>query len=88
MPGRANGSCRLPNAESTSNNAIPLAPALTAFLLSVVVRVQRVAHCEWLRAAHVLHTILRLERFPSDDTIRNFFLCFSQGHVEAFWRPL
>ncbi len=28
------------------------------------------------------------ERFPSDDTIRNFFLRFSQAHVEAFWRPL
>jgi len=32
--------------------------------------------------------MLGLERFPSDDTIRNFFLRFSQGHVEAFWRPL
>jgi hypothetical protein len=32
--------------------------------------------------------MLGLERFPSDDTIRNFFLRFAQGHVEAFWRPL
>jgi len=23
-----------------------------------------------------------------DDTIRNFFLRFSQAHIEAFWRPL
>ena len=29
-----------------------------------------------------------LERFPSDDTIRNFFLRFSQAHIQAFWRPL
>ncbi len=78
----------LPFAEPTSNNAIPLAHSLTAFLLAVVVGAQRFAHCEWLRADHVLHTLLGVERFPSDDTIRNFFLRFSQGHVEAFWRPL
>jgi hypothetical protein len=62
----------LPFAEPTSNNAIPLAHALTAFLMSVVVGAQRFAHCEWLRADPVLHTMLGLERFPSDDTIRNF----------------
>ena len=78
----------LPFAEPTSNNAIPLAHSLTAFLMSVVVGAQRFAHCEWLRADHVLHALLGLERFPSDDTIRNFFLRFSQGHIEAFWRPL
>jgi hypothetical protein len=78
----------LPFAEPTSNNAIPLAHALTAFLMSVVVGAQRFAHCEWLRADRVLHALLGLERFPSDDTIRNFFLRFSQGHIEAFWRPL
>jgi hypothetical protein len=78
----------LPFAEPTSNNAIPLAHSLTAFLMSVVVGAQRFAHCEWLRADRVLHALLGLERFPSDDTIRNFFLRFSQGHVEAFWRPL
>ena len=75
---------RLPFAEPTSNNAIPLAHALTAFLMSVVVGAQRFAHCEWLRADRVLHVLLGLERFPSDDTIRNFFMRFSQGHIEAF----
>ena len=78
----------LPFAAPTSNNAIPLAHSLTAFLMSVVVGAQRFAHCEWLRADQVLHALLGLERFPSDDTIRNFFLRFSQGHIEAFWRPL
>jgi Transposase DDE domain group 1 len=78
----------LPFAEPTSNNAIPLAHCLTAFLMAVVVGAQRFAHCQWLRADRVLHALLGLERFPSDDTIRNFFLRFSQGHVEAFWRPL
>jgi len=73
---------------TTSNNAIPLAHSLTAFLMSVVVGAQRFAHCEWLRADRVLHALLGLERFPSDDTSRNFFLRFSQAHIEAFWRPL
>ena len=78
----------LPFAQPTSNNAIPLAHALTAFLISVVVGAQRFAHCEWLRADHLLHAMLGLPRFPSDDTIRNFFLRFSQARIEAFWRPL
>jgi hypothetical protein len=78
----------LPFAEPTSNNAIPLAHSLTAFLMSVVVGAQRFAHCEGLRAGRVLHAMLGLERFPSDDTLRNFFLRFSQAHSEAFWRPL
>lgn len=82
------GSRRLPFAEPTSNNAIPLAHCLTAFLMSVVVGAQRFAHGEWLRADRVLHALLGLERFPSDDTIRNFFLRFSRAHLEAFWRPL
>jgi len=78
----------LPFAEPASNNAIPLAHSFTAFLLSVVVGARRFAHCQWLRADHVLHALLGLERFPGDDTIRKFFLRFSQGHIEAFWRPL
>jgi hypothetical protein len=78
----------LPFAEPTSNNAIPLAHCLTAFLMSVVVGARRFAHAEWLRADHVLHGLLGLARFPSDDTIRNFFLRFGQADIEAFWRPL
>ena len=50
----------LPFAEPTSNNAIPLAHSLTAFLMSVVVGAQRFAHCEWLRADRVLHALLGL----------------------------
>ena len=78
----------LPFAEPTSHNAIPLAHSLTAFMMAVVVGARRFAHCEWLRADHVWHAMLGLERFPSDDTIRNFFLRFTQAHSEAFWRPL
>jgi len=78
----------LPFAEPASNNAIPLEQALGGFVMSVVVGAQRFAHSEWLRADRVLHAMLGMERFPSDDTIRNFFLRFSQGHIQAFWRPL
>jgi len=78
----------LPFAQPISNNAIPLAHSLTAFMMSVVCGAQRFAHCEWLRADRVLHAMLGMGRFPSDDTIRNFFLRFSQGHIETFWRPL
>jgi hypothetical protein len=79
---------QMPFPEPTSNNAIPLAHCLAAFLMSVVVGAQRFAHCQWLRADHVLHALLGVERFPGDDTIRHFFLRFSQAHIEAFWRPL
>jgi hypothetical protein len=78
----------LPFAEPNSPNAIPLAHTLTAFLLSVVAGARRFAHCQWLRADRVLHAMMGVERFPGDDTIRNFFLRFGQGQVEAFWRPL
>jgi len=78
----------LPFAEPTSPNAIPLAHTLTAFIVSVVAGARRFAHCQWLRADHVLHALLGLERFPGDDTVRNFFLRFGQAQVEAFWRPL
>lgn len=79
---------RRPFAPPASNNAIPLAHSLTAFLMAVGAGVQRFAHCEWLRADRVLHALLGLARFPSDDTIRNFFLRFSQSDIERFWRPL
>ncbi len=78
----------LPFAAPTSPNAIPLAQTLTAFLMAVVAGARRFAHCQWLRADQVLHALLGLERFPGDDTIRNFFLRFGQAQVEAFWRPL
>jgi hypothetical protein len=78
----------LPFPAPNSNNAIPLAHTFTAFLTAVVVGARRFAHTQWLRADHALHALLGLERFPGDDTIRNFFRRFSQAHVEAFWRPL
>lgn len=78
----------LPFAAASSNNAIPLAQTFTAFVVAVVSGARRFAHAQWLRADHLLHAMLGMERFPSDDTIRNFFLRFSQADIQAFWRPL
>lgn len=78
----------LPFPAPTSNNAIPLAQTFTAFVVSVVTGARRFAHTQWLRADHTLHAMLGLERFPGDDTIRNFFHRFSQAQIQAFWRPL
>src|SRR5678815_409357 len=71
-----------------SNNAIPLAHTFTAFLVSVVTGARRFAHTQWLRADHALHALLGMERFPGDDTIRNFFLRFTQAHIQSFYRGL
>jgi hypothetical protein len=60
----------LPFAAPASNNAIPLAHTLTAFIVAVVAGGRRFAHCQWLRADHALHALLGLERFPGDDTIQ------------------
>jgi hypothetical protein len=78
----------LPFAPPTSPNAIPLAHTLTAFLIAVVTGASRFAHTDWLRADRGLHAVLGIARFPGTDTVRNFFLRFTQAHIQAFWRPL
>jgi hypothetical protein len=42
----------------TSNNAIPPAQTLVAFLVSVVAGARRLAHTDWLRADKALHALL------------------------------
>lgn len=71
-----------------SPRAIPLAHTLTAFLLAVILGAQRFAHSGWLRFDKAFHALIGIERFPSDDAIRDFFHQFSQARIEAFWRPL
>jgi hypothetical protein len=71
-----------------SNNAIPPAQTLVAFLVSVVAGARRLAHTDWLRADKALHALLGIEHFPCTDTVRNLFKRFGQGHIEALWRPL
>ena len=72
----------------SSPNAIPPAQTLMAFLCSVIVGASRFAHTDWLRSDKALHAMLGIPRFPGTDTVRNFFARFSQGTIEAFWRPL
>jgi hypothetical protein len=61
---------------------------LVGFMLSVIAGAQRFAHANQLRADRALQALLGLERFPSDDTILNYFRRFTQGEIERFWRPL
>lgn len=71
-----------------SPNAIPIAHTFTAFLLSIVVGASRFAHCDWLRFDSALHAMLGFKRLPGDDAVLRFFARFTQGYVEAFFRPL
>lgn len=72
----------------TSPNAIDPAETFTAFLLSVVAGARRFAHSSLLRADVALHALLGISRFPIDDTIRNLFKRFSQGHGHRFFSGL
>jgi len=71
----------MPLPAAISNNAIPLAHTLTAFLLAVVTGASRLAHTDWLRGDRALHTILGIKRFPGDDTVRAFF---SEFHAAPY----
>lgn len=71
-----------------SPRALPLVDIFTAFLFSVVLGASRFAHCDWLRFDTALHALLGIRRFPANDAILRFFGRFSQGRIEAFFRPL
>ena len=71
-----------------SPNSIPPAQTYIAFLISVVVGARRFAHTSWLRGDRALHELLGIDRFPSDDTIRNLFLRFGMGEVVRFFEPM
>jgi hypothetical protein len=61
---------------------------LVGFILSVIAGAQRFAHTNQLRADRAFHALLGMKRFPSNDTILNYFRRFSQAEVEGFWRPM
>ncbi len=56
---------------------------LPSFLLSVLAGARRFAHTGLLRADQALQQVLGIRRFPSDDTIRNWFKRFGQGVCPA-----
>jgi hypothetical protein len=35
-----------------------------------------------------LHALLDMDRFPTDDTIRNLFRAFGMGEVQRFYEPM
>ena len=61
---------------------------LVGFMLSVIAGARRFSHANQLRADRALQALLGMNRFPSDDTILNYFRRFNQAQVEHFWRPL
>jgi Transposase DDE domain group 1 len=71
-----------------SGNHYDPGQVLVGFILSVIAGAQRFAHTNQLRADRALHALLGMKRFPSDDTILNYFRRFSQAEVERFWRPM
>ncbi len=71
-----------------SPNAIPPAQTFIAFLISVVAGARRFAHAGWLRGDKALHAMLGMERFPTDDTIRNLFRRFGMAETQRFFEPM
>ena len=71
-----------------SPNQIDPTATFTSFLIAVVLGARRFAHASWLRGDRALHTLLGLNRFPTDDTIRNLFRRFTMGNVERLFAPL
>jgi hypothetical protein len=71
-----------------SPNHIDPTATFTAFLVSVLVGARRFAHASLLRGDRALHALLGLDRFPTDDTIRNLFRRFGMGEVQRLFEPL
>ena len=71
-----------------SPNHIDPSCTFTAFLLSVLVGARRFAHAGLLRGDRALQALLGMDRFPTDDTIRNLFRAFGMGEVQRFYEPM
>jgi len=71
-----------------SPNHIDPTSTFTAFLMSVLVGARRFAHAGLLRGDRALHALLGMDRFPTDDTIRNLFRAFGMGEVQRFYEPM
>src|SRR5499427_8601826 len=72
----------------SSRNQIDPSATLICFLVSVLAGARRFAHAAWLRGDKALHTTLGVQRFPTDDTIRNLFRRFTMGNVQRLFEPL
>jgi hypothetical protein len=78
---------RLPFAYE-SNNAIRPEHTLLAFWLGVAAGARRFAHLQMLRCDRALQELCGVPRFPSDDTVRNFFRRFEAGQIAHFFPSL
>ena len=72
----------------TSPNAIDPTKTFTAFVISVLAGARRFAHTGLLHLDKAMYCLLGIARFPSDDTIRNFFKRFTQAKVAEFYSSL
>lgn len=72
----------------TSPNAIDPVQTFTAFLVSVLTGARRFAHTGLLRTDVALRRVIGIVRFPSDDTLRNFFRRFGQAQTYRFYSGL
>lgn len=71
-----------------SPNQIDPTTTFTAFLMAVLLGAKRFAHANWLRGDRALHALLGIDRFPTDDTIRNLLRKFTMGNVQRLFEPL
>jgi hypothetical protein len=72
----------------TSPNAIRPVETLTCFLTSVLAGARRFSHTAVVRSDDALHAMMGVERFPGDDSFRNFFRRFNIGEVSRFFHPM
>jgi hypothetical protein len=71
-----------------SANHIEPSSTFTAFLIAVLVGARRFAHASLLRGDRALQALLGMDRFPTDDTIRNLFRAFAMGEVQRLYEPI
>lgn len=74
--------------KTVSPNAIEPSRIFASFLVSVVAGARRFAHTSIVRSDAVLLAMMGVNRFPCDDTIRNFFMKFGMGETQKFFEPL
>jgi hypothetical protein len=74
--------------KNTSNNFIDPAHIFTAFIVAVAAGAKRFAHAGMLRSDVALRSLMGIDRFPSDDAIRDLFKKFDMKQIHEFFDPL
>jgi hypothetical protein len=71
-----------------SNNASQPEHILLAFWLAVAAGARRFSHLQMLRVDRALQALCGVPSFPTDDTVRNFFLRFGPAQIATFFPAL